>query len=361
MVTTNSSNGDEGITREYLDSQFAAMRNLIATLGLQQNHAINQGKQANHIDNTPNEEKVKIVSVHLSDKALLWHGQFLSVNSENVGLPTKLEMSLRMFKPATLAYAYSFTMLQEAILDAVKKKNKPSGSFNGNGFSYGGNYGNVSKPAAFPKPNTLVNAPKYSPRHKTTGPLAVTVADVNNMVTTSECKDFQWKFDNTIFTTDVMLLHLGEDMPVTIDRNIQAVLKNYKDVQLNKQTVKDRFPIHITEELIDELHGATFFTKLDLRSSYHQIKMNEADLVKTAFRTHEGHYEFIVMPFGLTNTPSTFQSLMNEIILKTMRTHKLFTKFSKYVFRTTQVEYLGHVISAQGVATDPAKIEAMAN
>ncbi|GJW22636.1 putative mitochondrial protein [Tanacetum coccineum] len=89
--------------------------------------------------------------------------------------------------------------------------------------------------------------------------------------------------------------------------------------------------------------------------------MDEADVAKTAFRTHEGHYEFLVMPFRLTNAPSTFQSLMNKTILETMRTHKLFAKLNKCVFGTTQVEYLGHVISAQGVATDPAKIESMAN
>ncbi|GKD80508.1 reverse transcriptase, partial [Tanacetum coccineum] len=131
--------------------------------------------------------------------------------------------------------------------------------------------------------------------------------------------------------------------------------------QLNKQTVKDKFPIPIIEELIDELHGSKLFTKLDLRSGYHQIRMVEADVAKTAFRTHEGHYEFLVMPFGLTNAPSTFQSLMNETILETMRAHKLFAKLSKCVFGAAQVEYLGHVISAKGVATDPAKIEAMAN
>jgi hypothetical protein len=162
--------------------------------------------------------------------------------------------------------------------------------------------------------------------------------------------------------------------------------------KLNKITVKDKFLIPVIDELVDELNGAMFFTKLDLCSGYHQVRMEMADVEKTAFRTHYGHYEFLVMPFGLTNALSTFQALMNKVfqiylckfvlifffndilvysstweqhlqhvttVLGILENHELYVKRTKCLFGQQEVQYLGHVISSKGVGVDPEKVEAM--
>jgi hypothetical protein len=156
---------------------------------------------------------------------------------------------------------------------------------------------------------------------------------------------------------------------------------------VNAKTVRDMFPIPVVDELLDELRGARFFTNLDLHSVYHQVRMDAADIHKNVFHTHHGHFEFLVMPFDLTNAPATFQALMNDIlhdfirvfvlvfydilifsdswsshlqhvraVLERLREQNLSVKKTKCSFGAESVAYLGHVISAQGVAMDVDKV-----
>ncbi|KAL4579132.1 hypothetical protein LXL04_015268 [Taraxacum kok-saghyz] len=113
--------------------------------------------------------------------------------------------------------------------------------------------------------------------------------------------------------------------------------------ELNKLTVKNRYPLPRTNDLFDQLQGSTHYSKIDLRSRYHQLSVQEEDVPKTAFRTRYGHYKFLVMPFGLTNAPAVFMDLMN--------------RFSKCEFWIREVKFLGHVVSHEGIHVDPSKIK----
>nr|GFA38353.1 putative reverse transcriptase domain-containing protein [Tanacetum cinerariifolium] len=161
--------------------------------------------------------------------------------------------------------------------------------------------------------------------------------------------------------------------------------------ELNKLTVKNRYPLSRINDLFDQLQRSSVYSKIDLRSGYHQLRVREQDVPKTAFRTWYSHYEFQVMPFGLTNAPVIFMDLMNRVckpyldkfvivfiddiliysknvkeqeehlkaILELLKNEKLYAKFSKCEFWIPKVQFLSHVIDSRGIHVDPAKIESI--
>ncbi|GJR45612.1 reverse transcriptase domain-containing protein [Tanacetum coccineum] len=161
--------------------------------------------------------------------------------------------------------------------------------------------------------------------------------------------------------------------------------------ELNKLTVNNRYPLLRIDDLFDQLQGSSMYSKIDLRSGYHQLRFCDEDVPKTTFRTHYGHYEFQVMPFGLTNAPAVFMDLMNRVcrphldksmivfiddiliysktkeehdahlrlILELLKKEELYAKFSKCDFWLSKVQFLGHVIDSEGIHVDPTKIESI--
>ena len=182
--------------------------------------------------------------------------------------------------------------------------------------------------------------------------------------------------------------------PVLFVKNKDGSLRLCIDYRhLNRVTIRNQYPIPRIDELFDQLQGSRVYSKIDLRSGYHQLRVQESDVPKTTFRTRYGHYEFQVMPFGLTNAPTTFMDLMNRvfqpyldrfvivfiddilvysgsseehsehlrIVLQTLRERQLYAKLSKCQFWLDRVAFLGHVISVERVSMDPQKIEAVVN
>ena len=161
--------------------------------------------------------------------------------------------------------------------------------------------------------------------------------------------------------------------------------------QLNRVTIKNRYPLPRIDDLFDQLKGARVYCKINLRTGYHQLRVRETDIPKTAFRTRYGHFEFTVMPFGLTNAPAAFMNLMHRgfqpyldqfvvvfvdviliysqseweheyhlrIVLQLLRDHQLYAKFSKCEFWLTEVRFSRHVVSTSSVSVDPEKVEAV--
>jgi hypothetical protein len=161
----------------------------------------------------------------------------------------------------------------------------------------------------------------------------------------------------------------------------------------NEATIKNKYPLPRIEYLFDQMKGASVFSKIDLRSGYHQLKIRESDILKTAFHTRYGLYEYTVMSFGLTNAPTYFMYLMNKVfmeyldkfvvffiddilifskteeehekhlrmILEKLRSNKLYARFSMCEFWLTEVAFLGHVISPGGISIDPSKVKDMLN
>ncbi|GJZ05359.1 retrotransposon-related protein [Tanacetum coccineum] len=392
------------------------------------------------IEQTADEGKISLISIHLYDIALVWHRKYVRFMGNTftwpmyrdailkrfglayddplakikklkqtgneffiAGLQSEIELAVRMFKPTSLAELYRLCKLQESQLNVGEQKGKmpllptPSGQVFLLEVIVGNEEPNREQEIEKCLEEEIVwekepvNEEIVSPQ--------ISLNALNGINNYQTMRVNGWVGET--FTTTVMILPLGgcemvlgiQWLATLVERATEwdSLLSEFEDVfsiptslppnrthdhkiplKTGTQPINVRPYRHpptqndaikvMVKELLDAgviRHSQSSFVATIVMvkkedgswrmSGYHQIRMFKDDIAKTAFKTHEGHYEFLVMPFGLTNAPSTFQALMNE----------LYAKRSKCVFGADHVEYLGHIITSEGVATDPTKIEAM--
>jgi hypothetical protein len=221
-------------------------------------------------------------------------------------------------------------------------------------------------------------------------PGAAPVSKAPYRMSTPEMKELQLQLEE--------LLKKGYIRPSVSPWGAQVIFMKKKDGtlrlcidfrQLNKVIVKNKYPLPRIDDLFDQLKDAKIFSKIDLRSGYHQVRIKDEDISETAFRTRYGHYEFTVVSFGLSNVPVVFMCLMNGVfrnyldkfvivflddilvyskteeeheqhlrmVLQVLREHQLYAKLSKCSFYQRQIHYLGHIISEEGIIVDPEKVQ----
>ncbi|GJQ93386.1 putative polyprotein [Tanacetum coccineum] len=441
-------------------------------------------KQFFTLDGVHDEDRIKMVFIHLFDQALTWHLQFIKTHGQAVAwdvttttlaLPALNNQTVTKYPPSSVSTPRKLLKEEECLEEEEEEESDM--------IAY-----ELSNQTPQSSPHISLNALSGIPTHnnirvrvhiRNRCPLEVSIAGGSKLISQYMVKAFQWKLQRIVFEIDVMLLplggcemvlgiqwlytlgtiqwnfkdlvmkfqyagqkvvlrgtnkfeltwlsgrHMSNGQEMVLGADFAQLLQEYADVfevpiKLPPQRSFDhkiplkednvtinirpyRYPLgqkDTIEAMVKELLDSgvirpsnspfsspivMVFSKLDLRSGYHKIRMCESDVYKTTFKIHEGHYEFVVMPFGLINAPSTFQALMNlvfktflrkftlvffddilvyspstlehikhlRMVLQVIREHHLFAKQSKCVFGTTQVEYLGHVISIKGVSTDP--------
>jgi hypothetical protein len=223
-------------------------------------------------------------------------------------------------------------------------------------------------------------------------PGAVRVSKAPYRMTAPELKELQLQLEQLLNKGYIRPSMLPWGSLVLFVKKMDEMLRLFIDFrQLNKLTVKNKYPLLRIDDLFDQLKDAKMFSKIDLRSGYDQVRIKDEDINKTNFRTRYGHYEFTVVSFGLSNAPVVFMSLMNGVfrdyldtfviiflddilvysrteeeheqhlrmVLQVLRDHQLYAKLSKCSFYQERIHYLGHIISKDGIVVDHEKIESI--